>query len=145
MSEKDKILEERNTAIEQADEFIQRIKEDMLKIDERINSFQMKQQGYEQLLIHINSIESAEKETLINIGEGVHVKAEFQKKKTVMVNVGLGFYLESSLEEAKSICEKQINRLELEIQHDIHELAKRNANLTLTKEGKDILLNDFKE
>ena len=105
----------------------------------------MKQKGYEQLLIHINSIDSAEKETLINIGEGIHVKAEFEKKKTLMVNIGLGFYLESSLDEAKSICEKQINRLELEIQHDIHELAKRKAHLTLTSEGKDILLNDINQ
>ena len=145
MTEKEKIIEERNQAIEQANEFIQRVKDDMLKIDERINSFQMKQQGYEQLLIHINSIESADKETLINIGEGVHVKAQFQKKKTVMVNIGLGFYLESSLDEAKAICEKQINRLELEIQHDIHELAKRKAHLTLTNQGRDILLNEFKE
>ena len=145
MNEKIKREEDRTQAITSANQFIEKIKDDMIKIDERIQSIQMKQHGYELLMTHIQSIESAENETMINIGEGIHVKAEFQKKKTLMINIGLGFYMEASLDEAKILCEKQINRLEVEIQRDIHELAKRKAHLTLTREGKEILMTELSE
>ncbi|EKE37721.1 hypothetical protein ENUP19_0378G0029 [Entamoeba nuttalli] len=143
MTEREKVHQETEDAIHRADEFVQTIERDMLCIDDRINAFRLKQQGYELLLVHTNSIQSADKETLVNIGEGIHVKAEFNKKNMMLVGVGLGFYLEVSINEAKEIAQKQIERLEMEIQHDLLELAKRKATLTLTNQGKQLLEKGF--
>ncbi|ELP93259.1 hypothetical protein EIN_056340 [Entamoeba invadens IP1] len=139
MSEKDHLETEKEAAILQADEFTKTIEVDMSKIDERIDTTRMKQQSYKALQVHINSIRSADKQLLVNIGNGIHVKADIKKREMLLVGIGLGFYLESSLEEAQEISRLQINRLEHEIQVDLFELAKRKASLALTSQGREIL------
>ncbi|KAL7722734.1 Prefoldin [Entamoeba marina] len=139
MTEKQELHDETNAALTQATEFKNQVHNDMKIIDERIESHRIKQIGYQSLLTHINSVNSATKEVLVDIGEGVHVKSTLTKTKTLLVGIGLGFYLESSFSEAKMIADKQIARIEGEIQHDLYDLAKRKATLTLTSQGADIL------
>lgn len=139
----DELQQEKLLAIKRAKKFERDVNNDLNIIDERINNTRLKIEGYNKLLIHIKSINNCDQELLVNLGEGVNVKADIMKRNMILVNVGLGFYLECNLKEAQDICYREIQRLENDINVDLLEIAKRKATLALNNEGKNILQTQF--
>ena len=73
--------------------------------------------------------------TLLNLGEGVHLKAEVPDTTYILVKIGLGFHAQYTLKEALALAQHK----ETELQHTVNqhnaEVSRLKAHMTLVGLG----------
>jgi prefoldin alpha subunit len=103
--EKQKILEERGIQLLLLDQELKKIEEHYKLLDQSIINI-------ESVKANLDEIKGIkEKEVMVNLAEGVMIKANVEKIDKVFVNVGKGIVVEKNVEEAKKFLDKKIDEI----------------------------------
>jgi prefoldin alpha subunit len=103
--EKQKILEERGIQLLLLDQELKKIEEHYKLLDQSIVNIELIKANLDE----IKGIK--EKEVMVNLAEGVMIKANVEKIDKVFVNVGKGIVVEKNIEEAKKFLDKKIDEI----------------------------------
>ena len=77
--------------------------------------------------------------TLLNLGAGVHLKAEVPDTTYILVKIGLGFHAQYTLTEALALAKNKETELEHSINQHNGELSRLKAHMTLVGLGLQAL------
>jgi prefoldin alpha subunit len=103
--EKQKILEERGIQLLLLDQELKKIEEQYRLLDQSIVNIELIKANLDE----IKGIKG--KEVMVNLAEGVMIKANVEKIDKVFVNIGKGIVVEKNVEEAKKFLDKKIDEI----------------------------------
>ena len=70
-------------------------------------------------------------QSLVHLGQGVHIQAEVPETAFIFVKIGLGFLAQCTLQEALVLAQSKEAELQQRLDQHNHQLSKLKAHMTL--------------